>query len=258
MQSRSVTVATIIAIALAMPALAAQESTTQVSPTQKTNNQPSPTQQTADQLSPAQQTADRDFGKVSNDGFNAFRDVRSARLAIFDGKPEQAQKEIKAAATSLQKASTDDSVFVRAEADLKTPKGMTQPTSTTASATSGAIQWLPVDGTMTIGEDYVNSPQKAAGVAKANAQLKSGDHAHALETLKLAGVDVSFDTAVAPLQKSIAGVNQAEQLADAGKYYEANQALKGVQDGIRFDEQDLLAVPRTNHGDKAIASAAGK
>ena len=61
--------------------------------------------------------------------------------------------------------------------------------------------------------------------------------------MKLAGLDVSFDEAVAPLKKSVDGVNQAEQLADAGKFYEANQALKSVQDGIRFDEQDFVAVP---------------
>ena len=234
MQNRSVTAAAIVAIAFAMPALASQGST--------------------DQLSPAQKTANQDFGKVSNDGASAFQNVRLARLAIFDGKPSDAQNDIKAAAASLQKASADDTVFVKAEADLKAPKGMNQPANTTA--TSEAVQWLPIDGTMTIGENYVDSPDKVTGVAKANAQLKSGDHARALETLKLAGVDVSFDEAVAPLKKSMEGVNQAEQLADSGKYYEANQALKGVQDSIRFDEQDLVAVPSAAHGTN-LAGASG-
>jgi hypothetical protein len=230
MQNRSVTIAAMIAAAFATPALAAEGSTTQ--------------------MSPAQQTADKDFGKVSQDGVSAFRDIQLARVAIFDAQPRDAQKDIKAAADSLQKASTDDTVFIKAEADLKAPKGVTQP----ALASSGAVQWLPVDGAMTIGEDYVDSQAKAAGVAKANAQLKAGDHAHALETLKLAGVDVSFDTAVAPLKKTIDGVNQAEQLADAGKYYEANQALKAVQDGVRFDEQDLIAVPDAVHAKMAASS----
>ena len=198
MQNRSVTTAAMIAIAFALPALAAQDNTP------KTN-----------QETPAQKTADQDFGKVSHDGDSAFRDVRAGRLAIFDGKTADAQKDIKMAAASLQKASSDESVYVKAEADLKAPKGATQP----AVASSGAVKWLPIDGAMTIGEDYVDSAAKSAGIKKANAQLKSGDHAHAIETLKLAGVDVSFDEAVAPLQKTIDGVNQAEQLADSGKYF---------------------------------------
>ena len=221
MQNRSVVTATIITLAVAVPAfaLAAQNNT--------------------DQPSSAQKTADQAFGKVSHDGSNAFRELGMARMAIFDGKSDEAQKDIKAAAASLQAATTDDTAFVKDEADLKAPKGTTQQ----SRATSGKVQWLPIDGAMTIGEDYVDSAGKAAGVAKANEQMKSGDQAHALETLKLAGLDVSFDEAVAPLKKSVDGVNQAEQLADAGKFYEANQALKSVQDGIRFDEQDFVAVP---------------
>ncbi len=237
MQNRSVTTAAMIAIAFAFPALAAQDNTA------KTN-----------QETLAQKTADQDFGKVSHDGDSAFRNIRMARLAIFDGKATEAQQDIKAAAASLQKASSDDSVFTKAEADLKAPKGTTQP----AVASTGAVKWLPIDGAMTIGEDYVDSAAKTAGVAKANAQLKSGDHAHAMETLKLAGVDVSFDEAVAPLEKSINGVNQAEQMANAGKYYEANQALKGVEDGIRFDEQNMVAVPTAAHGAKMAASSENK
>jgi hypothetical protein len=222
-----------LAAAFALPALASSQ--TQQSPP------------AASQLSPAQQTADRDFGKVSADGYKAFGDIRMARLAIFDGKPNDALKNIKAASASLQKASTDESVFIKAEADLKPPKGVTQPTDATGQPAAGAVQWLPIDGTMAIAEDYTQAPAKAASVAKANTQLKSGDHAHALETLKLAGVDVIFDEAVAPLHQSVDGVNQAEQLAQAGKYYEANQALKGVQDGIRFDEQDLATSPSATH-----------
>ena len=231
MQNRSVTTAAIIAIAFATPALAAQDSTSQ--------------------LTPAQKTADQDFGKVSHDGAAAFRDIRLARVAIFDGKPSDAQKNIKQAAASLQKASSDDSVFVKAESELKAPKGTTQP----AVASSGAVQWLPIDGAMAIDEDYADSAAKTAGIAKANAQLKSGDQTHALQTLKLTGVGVSFDEAVAPLKKSIDGVNQAEQLADSGKYYEANQALKGVEDGVRFDEQTMVAVPTTAHNPKMAASS---
>jgi hypothetical protein len=34
--------------------------------------------------------ADKDFGRLSADGFRAFNDIRLARIAIFDGKLDEA------------------------------------------------------------------------------------------------------------------------------------------------------------------------
>jgi len=152
------------------------------------------------------------------------------------------------AKASIAKAKTDDTAFMKAEAALKPPAGMSQPTETQGagdkpaqSATSTA--WLPVDGGLTLGEDFVATPTKAAGVAKANDQLKKGDHKQAMETLKLSEINVSFVMEVAPLDKTISGIDTAAQLIDSGKYYEGNQALKGVEDGLRFDVADVNSGP---------------
>jgi hypothetical protein len=191
----------------------------------------------------AQQTADKDFGRVSTDGFNAMHDVSMARWAIFNGDTNDAKLDLMKATSSLQKAQNDDSVFMKAESELKAPPGVTQPNPNHTQLNT-AVKWLPVDGAMAIGEDYTASPTKSAGVTKANEQLKQGDHAGAMETLRLAGVDVTFDEAVAPLDQTIKGVNTATQLLDSGEFYEANQALKGVQDGIRFDIVDYTGKPK--------------
>jgi soluble cytochrome b562 len=98
---------------------------------------------------------------------------------------------------------------------------------------------------MTLGEDYTATPEKSAGVSKANEQLKKGDHEKAMETLKLANVDVSFVTEVAPLEKTTSGIDQAVHLLNEGKYYEANQALKSVEDGFRFDVTDIDSAPKS-------------
>lgn len=201
----------------------------------------------------ATQTANKDFGKLSADGVKAFRDVRLARLAIFDGKSDQAKKYVDEARTAITKAKTDDTAFMKDEGSLKPPGGMSQ-----KSPQSGADQapsktptaWLPVDGGLTLGEDFVATPAKAAGVAKANEQLKKGDHNQAMETLKLSDINVSFVMEVAPLDKTIGGIDQAAQLIDSGKYYEGNQVLKGVEDGLRFDVADINSTPK-----KAGASA---
>ncbi len=192
-------------------------------------------------VSPAsgQQTAIKDFGKLSLDGMEAMRDIRLARLAIFDGKTAKAKTLLTDAQTALGKAKTEDVVFTKSEAELKPGPGAkpAAPAGTKLSATP--ITWIPVDGELALGEDYTATPEKAAGVAKANTQIKHGEKTAALDTLKLADIDVYFFEEVAPLDATVSGVDTAAQLVDSAQFYEANQALKSVEDGMRFDSDVL-------------------
>jgi YfdX protein len=211
--------------------------------------------------SAAQQMAEKDFGKLSADGSKAFREVRLARLAIFDGQADQAKKYVDEARTTIAKAKSDDTVFMKEETSLKPPAGMNQKTSPSQAGTQGAAPgntptaWLPINGGMTLGEDFAATPDKAASVAKANEQLKKGDHRQAMETLKLSNINVAFVMEVAPVDKTVSGIDNAAQLVDSGKYYEGNQALKSVEDGTRFDVVDASA-PLNTTGASTKASGA--
>jgi hypothetical protein len=201
---------------------------------------------TTNQAADATQNANKEFGKLSADGRKAFQNVRLARLAIFDGHADQAKKYVDEAKASIAKAKTDDTAFMKAEAALKPPAGVAQRTATQGDKpmqSTTPTAWLPVDGGLSLGEDFVATPAKAAGVAKANDQLKKGDHKQAMETLKLAEINVAFVMEVAPLDKTISGIDTAAQLLDSGKYYEGNQALKGVEDGLRLDVADVSSGP---------------
>ena len=208
----------------------------------------------ADTMSPAQQSADKDFGKLSKDRIKAFRDIRDARMMIFQGDVAGAKKDIGQASDELQTAKSDDTAFDKAESDIKPPTGMTQTRSAGTSTTP--VTWLPVDGAMTLGENYVATPDKDKSVAAANAKLKSGDHKAALDTLRLADVDVNFVAELAPLQATMNGVAKARQLADAGHYFQANQALKAVEDGVRFDDESFVAAPKAKAANGESDSAA--
>jgi hypothetical protein len=189
-----------------------------------------------------QTAAGRDMSKLSTDGATAIHDVWLARLAIFNGDPVKANQYAHEARAALDRAKLDHTAFAKAESDLKVPKGATQPGSGATPSTTPTT-WIPVDGSVTLGEDYVDTPEKAASVAKANEQLKNGDHKQALETIKLANIDVSFVLELAPLDKTAAGIEQAVLFLDAGKYYEANHALKEVEDGLRIDVTDVDSTP---------------
>lgn len=216
------------------------------------------------QISASQAAVDKDVGKLSKDGAQGFRDLQLTRLAIFEANPGQAKDMIAKAQAAFAKAKTDDAVFTKAEADLKSPADMATHKATAPSdkadakadakpASKEQVAWVPVDAQLTLGDDFVATPAKASAVTEANKNLAQGDQKGALEKLKLAHVDVNFTMAVLPLNKTITDVDQAATLINQGKYYEANAALKSAQDNMRFDVIDAVAVPQ-----KATASTADK
>lgn len=237
------------------------------------------------QMSPAQKAVDTDVGKLSKDGAQAFRDMHLARVAIYEADPAQAKDLIGKAQAALAKARSDETVFRKAESDLRTPAEMSAgktaaktaaktatDTAPTAAATAPAaasdakpganeqVAWLPIDAQLTLDEDFVATPEKAAAVSDANTSLQKGDKTGALEKLKLAHVDVNFTMAVLPLDKTTADVDQAATLIGQGKYYEANALLKTAEDRMRFDVIDALAVPKVTaqaQGAKAAPLSTG-
>ncbi len=181
--------------------------------------------------------AARDFMKLSVDGGVAFRALHLARLAIFEADPVAAKKLVADARAALAKAKVDSTAFMKAEAELKIPPGMKP------AAAGPAVAWLPIDGQLVLGEDFVATPVKAAAVAEANKHLEKGQRKEALEKLRLADVNVSFTMALAPLERTIADVEMAAKFMDEGKYYEANAAMKKAEDGVRYDSFAAVAVP---------------
>jgi hypothetical protein len=192
----------------------------------------------------AQKSADHDFGKLSKDGHKAIQNIRMVRMDIFDGRINAAKSDIAKAMSSLDASQSDDTVFTKAESELKTPASMQGKSQSDAKPDTTPVAWVPVDGAMALDENYVATPDKADHVAKANEKLAKGDKKGAMDELKLANVDVSFIAEVAPLKATIAGVKQASDDLNDGKYFEANQALKAVQDGMRFDTDTMVATPQ--------------
>jgi hypothetical protein len=204
---------------------------------------------------PQQISADKDFAKLSADGSRAFQDLMLTRMAIFDGRVDEAKEFVNNADAAFAKVRSDEAIFTKAEADLKPPTTKAAPTN--KSVTTGAapadikqadqmkkpIAWLPVDGMITIIEDYTANPAKTAAVADANKSLKSGDRKGAMEKLKLADMNVEVTLAVIPLEQTINSVHQAVGLINDGKYYEASQVLRQAQDNERFDAINISAKP---------------
>jgi hypothetical protein len=216
-------------------------------------------QQSGMQASASQTAIDKDVGKLSKDGAQGFRDLQLTRIAIFEADPAQAKDMIGKAQAAFAKAKTDDAVFTKAEADLKTPAAVkghpaTPAKADAAPASKQPVAWVPVDAQLTLGDDFVATPAKASAVTEANKNLAQGDQKGALEKLKLAHVDVNFTMAVLPLDKTVSDVDQAASLIGQGKYYEANAILKTAQDAMRFDVIDAVALPQTGKATPAASA----
>jgi len=203
-------------------------------------------------LTPQEKAVNKDFSKVSADGSGAFMDLTLTRLAVFDGRIDAAKKYIDKAEKALSKAKTDETRFLKAEANLNAAKNAPTPKSGATSAPTAdqqnptndkMVEWLPVDASITINEDFTASPEKKAAVADANKSLSSGDRKGSIEKLKLSGVNIDVAVLAVPLNDTITKVQQAASMINDGKYYEASQLIKQVQDSARSDVMDFNGTP---------------
>ena len=238
-------------------------------------------------MSAQDKAVDQDAGKLSTEGAQAYRDVALARLAIFDGRTADAKTFVDAADTALGKAKADRTSFIKAEAAMMpsndqsnapaaTKQGASnatpssQPNTASANqAQNGQIQdgqagkapngvqnadtapltaCLSVEGEVSVNEDFSQKQGTAAGVADGNTSLAKGDRQGAIAKLKLAQVDLDYVVAVVPLDQTINDVHQAATLVDNGKFYQASQQLRQVQDSTRYDLVDLVGTPDGANG----------
>lgn len=177
--------------------------------------------------------------RLSEDGYRAMRDIRAARISIFDGKPGEAATYVDKAKTALDKATADEKHLVAEE------------------GAKAATKYVPVDGQIVVTDDYVPTPEKARHIATGNAHLKQGRTKEALDELRLADVDIGFSRVLMPLPSTRAGVESAASLIRDGKFYEADMALKAAEDGMAVDTVMLVETPKADHAKAATAAPAG-
>jgi hypothetical protein len=184
---------------------------------------------------------DKDFGRLSTDGVSAFSDIHLARMAIFDGKTDEAAELVADAQVSLGKAKGDDTAFVKAESEFHTP-GQSAPTAPgNQPKTTTPVAWIPIDGDLVLGETFKPTPEKSAAVVTARKGLEKGEGAKSLESIKIAAIDVDYTMAVVPLETSIADIDEANRLMTSHDYYGASQSLRLAEAAVRYDEIDDVA-----------------
>lgn len=174
-------------------------------------------------LAVEQNANDKAFIRLSEDGSKAARTISLARVAIFDGQPQEAKKLIDQAKTALSAATRDAGKLA-----IK------------SSQHDNLGPMIPIDARLAMADAYVLTPEKKAEVGKVNEHLKKGETRKAVEMLRPLDVQLTLSALFMPLDPTTKAVDQAGTLLADGKYYEANLALKTAEDSWVMDSQSFI------------------
>lgn len=162
------------------------------------------------------------------EAYDAMQSVHAARLAIFNGDTDSATKMVTQAKSDFDTASKSASQYA---------------VQSSKSSAGNKETYLPFDSSISLVEGYMPSAEKQPAIDQANQHLAKGDSQKAVETLKDANVEVTVSAALIPLDKSMSNIGDAQKLMSDGKYYEANLALKAVEDLIFVDAYSVDGMP---------------
>jgi hypothetical protein len=170
--------------------------------------------------------AKRELLKVSENAMHTMRNVHNARLAIFDGQPEQAQTFVDAAVVRIGATLKDAEKYA---VDVKEPMD--------------DDAYVPYDTSLTVLDTFKPNKEDVKHIATANEYLHQGKKQQAMEALGL--VDVRFATTIrlVPVKLAKQHIDAAEKLVSEHKYYEANLALKALEDAVIIETFSIDKTP---------------
>ena len=174
-----------------------------------------------------------DATQVAEDGYATVRAMHAARVAIFNGDPDMAKRILADAKTLLEKTKADE-LAAGMKDDL-----------------------IPIDGSLQLSETFEPSPETNSHINKANEHFSKGDKDQALKQLRQGEIEVNFSRVLMPIAATEKQLIEAINLANDGKFYECNLALKAAEDGLKLDTVELVDLPameKANESKKAYES----
>ena len=173
-----------------------------------------------------EQQVEKDWLKVSDDAMASMYDVYKARHAIFNGDPVQAVTFLDAATTRINATAEDAKQY---SMDINAPET--------------DDDYVPFNANLTVMDDFEPTQARSEHIAKSNEHLQKGEQKAAIEELKLSEVDAAVTFNLIPVNFAKDHITMSSELARKGKFYEANLALKAVDDAVITKAFSLSAQP---------------
>lgn len=168
------------------------------------------------------------LSSVSQESATAMQGVRMARFALFDGRPDAAEKLLDKAMQNFEKVKKEAPKQI---VTVESTRKVGDKTVSTDKHTETS-DLIPIEASLALGEDFVATPEKSAKLDEANRQMHAGKMSKAIEVLRAADISVSVSRLLMPLDDTMIHVSKARALIKEHEYYEANLALKGAEDGM--------------------------
>jgi uncharacterized membrane protein len=181
----------------------------------------------ATEPAPAYQTQ-KEMLKTADEALNAVTRAHAARLALFNNDIEDAKGR-------LAEARAD---FLDAE------KSFNDLTIGDTENPADGERYLPFDMSMALSETFQATDENKAALEKAYGMMKSGAQDDAVEVLRMASIDVNVSTAMLPVNGVTDNLQKAQDFIDSGKYFDANLALKAVEDSVIVRTFSLDEIPQ--------------
>ena len=165
--------------------------------------------------------------RLSEEGRTAIMSAQAARLELFNNKPDAAKSEVERGIKALEAAqATMNSVVIPG-----------------TDASDAKPEYLPFDSKMGLSETFTVTPEKQAALGKATGMFDKNAPDKAIEVLREAAVEVTVSTALLPAQATLVELQEAQKLINDGKYFEANVALKSIEDSVIVRTFGIDAIP---------------
>lgn len=165
--------------------------------------------------------------RLSEEARTAIMSAQAARLELFNASTDAAKMSVERGIGAL-------------EAAQKTMKSVLIPGTDAADAKA---EYLPFDSKMGLAETFTVTPESQAALGKAKGMFEANSPDQAIDVLRQAAVDVTVSTALLPADATLKEFQTARQLIADGKFYEANVALKGIEDSVVVRTFGIDAIP---------------
>ncbi|GAB5373736.1 MAG: hypothetical protein AcusKO_01980 [Acuticoccus sp.] len=162
--------------------------------------------------------------ETSQDVGKAMRESRAARVALFEGETDMAAQHAGDAQASFEAAAREAARYSVPNADA-------------------GDRYVPFDVQIGLAEDFRPTEDTVDDLRVARDHMMKGDQKAAAEVLRKADIAVTVAAAVMPVDAAVAHVRKAVALIDEQKFYEANLALKAVEDAVTVETYAAGALP---------------
>jgi TolA-binding protein len=166
--------------------------------------------------------------QTADEPLTAVTRAHAARLALFEN-------DIEAAKGRLAEARAE---FLDAE------KKFNDLTIGDTEEPESAERFLPFDMSMALTETFQATPENTQALEKAYGMMQTGSQDEAIEVLRMASIDVNVSAAMLPIAEVTTQLQNAQNFIDEGKYYDANLALKAVEDSVVVRSFSIDAIPQ--------------